>query len=133
MLPSQSLWTQSPQLSSHHHLCQLGTGYTPVDTMLASDVLSHFKIVFKFPTILFVPEDSIVFGDLRSALSENERSLFQSTSAKRFMLFALLAQLHSKRKVFLRGQGAVLAHGFYTRACGYSVWPTAGFIGVDLP
>ena len=32
-------------ITSHHHLCQLCTKYTPVDTKLDSDVLAHFKIV----------------------------------------------------------------------------------------
>ena len=32
-------------ITSHRHLCQLCTKYTPVDTKLDSDVLAHFKIV----------------------------------------------------------------------------------------
>ena len=32
-------------ITSHHHLCQLCTGYTPVDTMIAFHVLAHFKNV----------------------------------------------------------------------------------------
>ena len=45
VLPNHSLWTQSPQLSSHHRLCQLCIVYTPGDTVLASDVLEHYKNV----------------------------------------------------------------------------------------
>jgi len=79
----------------------------------------HTSRQFKLATMLFAPEDSSYAETSDHALPKNERHLF--------------TQHPQKGLNYLRGQGAALAHGFYTRASGYSVWPTAGFIGVDLP
>ena len=68
---------------------------------------------------------------MRTSLVRTKTFVLSLMSVKDMFLIGPIISFDEQS--FVRGQGAELARTYYTRAPGYSVWPTAGFIGVDLP